>query len=104
MFIHTTDILKGADITFGQLEAPHSDKGSRGSSGARGAVPKDVRMLRPMAEAGFNLISLASNHTMDWGAAAMQDCIDRLERDGSVLLAWEPISLTTAETSKIRIE
>jgi poly-gamma-glutamate synthesis protein (capsule biosynthesis protein) len=32
--------------------------------------------LKAIAEAGFDVVSLASNHTVDWGADALLDCIE----------------------------
>jgi hypothetical protein len=82
MFAHTGDILRSADITFGQLETAYSDKGSLGSSGQRGAAPKEPSNRPAIAQAGFDVISLASNHTLDWGADALLDCVDQLRSDG----------------------
>lgn len=84
MFTRVRDELRSADITFGQLETAYSDKGSRGSSGQRGAAPNDVRNRPAIAEAGFDVISIASNHGLDWGADALLDCIDSLKTDGVV--------------------
>jgi hypothetical protein len=82
MFRHTRDFLRSTDITFGQLEVPHSDKGTLGSSGPRGAVPKDPKMLPAIVDAGFDVLSIASNHTLDWGADALLDCIEHLRSEG----------------------
>jgi poly-gamma-glutamate capsule biosynthesis protein CapA/YwtB (metallophosphatase superfamily) len=81
IFAHCSNIMRGADITFGQLETSYSDKGSKGSSGPRGANNKDPRNYCAIPNAGFDVISLASNHAMDWGEDALLDCIERLQRD-----------------------
>ncbi|WP_018223157.1 CapA family protein [Salinispora pacifica] len=82
MFQHVRDQLTEADITFGQLETPYSDQGSRSSCGARGAVPNDPANYAAIPHAGFNVISMASNHAGDWGAEALLDCIERCRCDG----------------------
>ncbi|WP_018586772.1 CapA family protein [Salinispora arenicola] len=82
MFRHVRDLLTEADITVGQLETPYSDQGSRSSCGARGAVPNDVANFAAIPHAGFDVISLASNHAGDWGAEALLDCIERCRRHG----------------------
>lgn len=82
MFEHVKDELQAADITFGQLETAYSAKGSRGSSGPRGVLPKDPANREALAWAGFDVISMASNHTSDWGADALLDCIHHLRKDG----------------------
>ncbi|MBI2986468.1 MAG: CapA family protein [Deltaproteobacteria bacterium] len=81
-FVHVRDIIQRADIAFCQSESSYSDKGSMGSSGPRGASPRDLRGYPAFAAAGFDVVSMASNHTMDWGRDALLDCIDRLRRDG----------------------
>ena len=79
---HVRDVFKQADIAFCQSESSYSDKGSKGSSGPRGASPVDLRGYPTFASIGFDVVSMASNHTMDWGQDALLDCIDRLRRDG----------------------
>lgn len=82
IFDHSVKILREADIAFGQLEVPYSDKGSAGSSGPRGAVPHDVSNFPALPYAGFDVISVASNHTLDWGQDAFLDCKERLRKAG----------------------
>ncbi|MCN0153421.1 CapA family protein [Salinispora arenicola] len=82
IFRYVRDLLTEADITVGQLETPYSDQGSRSSCGARGAVPNDVANFAAIPHAGFDVISLASNHAGDWGAEALLDCIERCRRHG----------------------
>jgi hypothetical protein len=76
------DIFKNADIAFCQSESVYSDKGSMGSSGPRGASPRDLGGYPAFASAGFDVVSMASNHTMDWGRDALIDSISRIRRDG----------------------
>lgn len=81
-FMYVRDIIHGADIAFCQSESAYSDKGSMGSSGPRGAAPRDLRGYPAFAAAGFDVVSMASNHIMDWGRDALLDSIDRMRRDG----------------------
>ncbi len=76
------DVFKQADIAFCQSESSYSDKGSKGSSGPRGASPVDLRGYPAFASVGFDVVSMASNHTMDWGQDAFLDAIERMRRDG----------------------
>lgn len=93
IFEHVRELLHSADIVFGQLETAYSNKGSMGSSGPRGAMPNDVSNYPAIPNAGFDVISMASNHIMDWGADAVLDCRDRLEGDGiDVVGAGEDLS------------
>jgi hypothetical protein len=79
---HVRDIFKRADISFCQSESSYSDRGSQGSSGMRGAAPVDLRGYPTFASIGFDIVSMASNHTMDWGQDALLDSIQRMRADG----------------------
>ncbi|MBI2986951.1 MAG: CapA family protein [Deltaproteobacteria bacterium] len=81
-FVHVRNIIQGADIAFCQSESAYSDKGSMGSSGPRGAAPKDMRGYPAFAAAGFDVVSMASNHIMDWGRDALLDSLERMRSDG----------------------
>lgn len=68
--------LSGADLTFGNLEGPISDKGrNQGSIYSFRADPRAVAGLRA---AGLDVLSLANNHIWDWGREAVMDTLDRL--------------------------
>ena len=79
---HIRDVFQQADISFCQSESSYSDKGSQGSSGPRGAAPVELRGYPTFASIGFDVVSMASNHTMDWGRDAILDSIERMRRDG----------------------
>jgi hypothetical protein len=79
---HVRDIFKRADISFCQSESSYSDKGSQGSSGMRGAAPIDIRGYPTFASIGFDVVSMASNHIMDWGQDPLLDVIQRMRADG----------------------
>lgn len=82
LFAHVKDHINKADIAFCQSESSYSDKGSMGSSGPRGASPRDISGYPAIVSAGFDVVSMASNHTMDWGRDALLDCIERMRSDG----------------------
>ncbi len=69
--------LHKADIVFGQLEENLSERGAPQMQmfpGSR-AHPNNVRAL---TSAGVTIMSLAGNHTLDWGEEALLDTIDVL--------------------------
>jgi len=68
--------LAAADIRFGQVERVYSDRGALQlhSGGAHSRVKP--HMASVFTDCGFDVVSLASNHAMDWGADAMLDTID----------------------------
>lgn len=82
IFSLSEKVIQQAEISFCQLETAYSDRGSAGSSGPRGAMGHDLSNYPSIPAAGFNVVSMASNHAMDWGADALLDCIARLCGDG----------------------
>ncbi|MDE2403564.1 MAG: CapA family protein [Sphingomonadales bacterium] len=68
-FVATSDVLRAADLTFGQLETSFAARGSRLPQ-ARHAVLARPEGAAALGRAGFDVISMAGNHCMDWGAEA----------------------------------
>src|SRR5262249_9084649 len=76
------DVLHSADIVFGQLEAAMSD---RGAPAFTPGVPsklaaKNVAALTEKG-AGFDIMSFASNHAVDYGYDAFTDTLDALKKN-----------------------
>jgi len=68
--------LADADITFGNLEGPISNKGINvGSIYSFRANPKAIDGL---VLSDFNILSVANNHMGDWGSAAFEDTLNTL--------------------------
>lgn len=76
-FGKTRELLRSADLTFGQLESVLADTGTRMPQ-ARHAVLAAPKAAKAYADAGYNVISTAGNHCMDWGANALLETIDHL--------------------------
>ncbi len=72
--------IKKADILFGQLEANLSEKGERqtAADSVRKVSPERASAL---AFAGFDVMSFASNHTLDRGVEALLETLDTLEKN-----------------------
>jgi len=75
----TAEIFRRADLAFANLECPLSNKGSQINM-FRGK-PEYVETL---TYAGFNLVSLANNHILDYGVSAMLDTMEHLAAAGIV--------------------
>ncbi len=72
--------LSEADVTFGNLEGPISDKGEkRGSEYSFRMNPDTVKALY---DAGFDVVSFANNHVGDYGREALEDTFRRLQGAG----------------------
>jgi hypothetical protein len=91
-------LLGGGDLTIGNLEAPLTARGVR--------AEKLVAMRAPTAGAaelaslGFDLVSLATNHALDYGVEGMRDTVRALDAAG-VLHAGFGESITEATRARI---
>ena len=65
--------LAGADIRFAQAERVYSERGAFQihSGGAHSRVAPAMASI--FTDCGFDIVSLASNHAMDWGPEALLD-------------------------------
>ena len=71
-------IFKQADILFGNLESPISDLGERQvCNSGRKIRPEKISLL---TDAGFDVMSFANNHHLDYGDAAFFDTIERVTK------------------------
>jgi len=75
-------VLASADIRFAQVERVYSERGAfqLHSGGAHSRV--HPRLAEVFNDCGFDVVSLASNHAMDWGPEALLDTLDLLRGKG----------------------
>ena len=77
--------IGAADIVIGNLEGPVSERGTLSpeklASGSR-ALRMHPRVIDLLKSSGFHAVSLANNHCMDFGAEALCDTLDLLDRAG----------------------
>ncbi|MCL4533974.1 MAG: CapA family protein [Bacteroidetes bacterium] len=82
LFRYCRDVFSAADIVFGQCEVGLSD---RGKPQFTPTVPLVLaaRNISALTEdgAGFDVMSFASNHSMDYGEEALFDTLDILSRN-----------------------
>lgn len=79
-FFQSAGFLQAADLVFGNLENPISDKGK--NMGSIYSFRADPRVIEGLTFAGFDVLSLANNHIWDWGEAALVDTVSLLEGAG----------------------
>lgn len=92
------DFLKEADVSFGNLEGPISDKGKNmGSSNSFRFEPKSLGAL---IEAGLDVLSVANNHAGDWGRTAFEDSLRRL-KEGNIVAVGGGLNSEDAVRVKI---
>ncbi|WP_338446392.1 CapA family protein [Pelagerythrobacter marensis] len=80
-FVGTHELLSSADITFGQIETSFAEKGTRLPQ-ARHAVRARPEGATALAKAGFDCVSMAGNHCLDWGNEAFFETRDNLRGAG----------------------
>jgi len=89
--------LRGADITFGNLECPLSTVGPHSPS-EHLLFRADPRSVQVLLNGGFDIVSLANNHTLNAGTAGLLQTLDHLEEAGVAYCgahrererSWEP--------------
>jgi poly-gamma-glutamate synthesis protein (capsule biosynthesis protein) len=80
-YVAVAPLLHGADLVFGQLETTFASRGSRMPQ-ARHAVLAKPAGAAALARAGFDVISCAGNHCLDWGNEALLESIGHLRAAG----------------------
>ena len=68
--------LKNADILFGNLEGPVSDRGA--DLGNKYSFRMDPKVIPVLEQVGFDVLQIANNHIGDWGKEAATDTFNRL--------------------------
>jgi poly-gamma-glutamate capsule biosynthesis protein CapA/YwtB (metallophosphatase superfamily) len=92
IFQHVADVLRAADVTFANCEQTYSDKGYliRGHG-----TNSESRNLPALLYAGFDVISLANNHTLDWSTEALLDTMDHF-KEASLPYVGVGVNITEA--------
>lgn len=107
-FAGTADILRSADLVFGQLETSFAEKGVRLPQ-ARHAVLARPEGAAALGRAGFDVISMAGNHVMDWGQEAFFETRGHLESAGisvvgagaNIVEARRPVIRTLGDGTRV---
>ncbi len=81
MFRHVSGFLKQGDIRFCQLETNLSTRGTPLPQ-ARLPMRAHPNSARALRDCGFEVVSFASNHCMDFGQEAFFDTIDAVRANG----------------------
>ncbi|TVY00441.1 CapA family protein [Cohnella terricola] len=75
------EILSAADITAGNLETPITTRGTPAED-KQYVFRGSTEALPALKEAGFDFLSLANNHTLDYGWVGLSDTMDALDDAG----------------------
>lgn len=84
MFESAAGAIQSGDVRFGQLETVISDRGAL-SPNARLAMRTGPDFAPALERAGFNVMSFAGNHCLDWGYEGFSDTLDAMRGTGVTL-------------------
>ena len=85
LFEPTKDLIRGADLGFCQLEFVLSERGERLPQ-VRHTVRAHPRAAAALVSAGFNVVSFAGNHCLDFGTEALRDTRRHLTEAGAAVV------------------
>ncbi|HEX7044663.1 MAG TPA: CapA family protein [Burkholderiales bacterium] len=80
-FARVGELLRAADIAFGNLEGPLTEHGTPHAKQYVFRSPPE-RVAPALARAGFDVVALANNHSLDYGVEGLRDTLAALERVG----------------------
>jgi poly-gamma-glutamate synthesis protein (capsule biosynthesis protein) len=102
-FARIASVTRQATLTFGNLESVISDRGA--TLGCTYCFRADVRAMSGLRTAGFDIVSVANNHALDFGRDAFADSLERLASAGIAAVgggtlpkAQEPVILSAGTT------
>jgi len=76
------DTLRTADLRFAQVERVYSNLGALQLQAGSGHSRVKPSLASVFENCGFDVVSVAGNHAMDWGPEAMLDSIEHLRGRG----------------------
>ncbi len=80
-FRHVAPLFRDGDLSFCQLEAVLSEQGDLSSCTRMGCSSRP-QVARALKEAGFDVVSFASNHALDYGRSAFNETLSHLRGAG----------------------
>lgn len=80
-FERVASLIRKADLAFANLEGPLTDRGQAQRKQYVFRSPPDL-VASALARAGFDVVSLANNHSMDYGIEGLRDTMRALARAG----------------------
>jgi poly-gamma-glutamate synthesis protein (capsule biosynthesis protein) len=78
-FKNIAEVTNSAEVTFGNLESPLSTRGMKGDQ--LYAFRGNPESVRGLTYAGFDVLSLANNHSYDYGRKALEETLEILKKN-----------------------
>jgi poly-gamma-glutamate capsule biosynthesis protein CapA/YwtB (metallophosphatase superfamily) len=79
IFRYVEGMLRSADITYANCDQAYADKGTPNPKQASYSTSKNIPAL---LHTGIDAISLANNHSLDWGVEGILETMENLEKAG----------------------
>lgn len=98
-FAGVKTVLATSDINLANLESPIAAGGTE-FSGKKFRFRAEPRVAQAIRAAGFNLVTLANNHSMDFGGEALAETLRHLGDNG---IAWIGAGENLSEARKMRL-
>jgi poly-gamma-glutamate capsule biosynthesis protein CapA/YwtB (metallophosphatase superfamily) len=98
-FRNVAEVLKNGDITIANLESPIALGGSE-FTGKKFRFRAEPEVAGALKKSGINLVTLANNHTMDFGGDALSETLINLQNAG---IAWIGAGANLAEARKMAL-
>jgi poly-gamma-glutamate synthesis protein (capsule biosynthesis protein) len=103
LFAGVSDLLRADDLTIGNLECAFATRGTRARK--QFAFCASPALLPGLRKSGIDAVSLANNHSLDYGRAALLETIRNLRRAGlraagagaSLYVAGRPVILRAGQ-------
>ncbi len=81
-FRNLGDLLAGADVVMGNLEAPITTHDQLYVADKKWSYRQDPRALEALRGAGFDVLAVANNHVLDYGPEGFVDTLEAFEAAG----------------------
>ncbi len=91
--------LAPGDINIANLESPIAEGGEEYSE-KKFRFRAELQAAKAIRDAGFNLVTLANNHSMDFGSEALAETLQHLSDNG---IAWIGAGKNLSEARKIAL-
>jgi poly-gamma-glutamate capsule biosynthesis protein CapA/YwtB (metallophosphatase superfamily) len=81
-YAQVRQFFSGSQIVFGNLEGPLTDRGTPEQDKKFVFHSPPAKVSAALKSAGFNVVSLANNHTLDYGAEGLAQTVETLDAIG----------------------
>lgn len=107
IFDNVKGIFKACDIVFGNLEGPLTDRGKpskcKGKSKDCYEFRTPSRYVRHLKDAGFNVLNIANNHSLDFGMRGIENTIKTLNSAGIKAVGGTKIAYMKVKGKRIAV-